>query len=159
MGILQARILEWVAMPSSREDPGRTHFSDPGIEPGSPALQADSLPSEPHKPFLVVTCVKETGCPHPKQSGCISSHWVAHTIPLKIGTSDILKYDCLTKCSTYLMHCSVYMQELRCLLCLSIYNCLCRDKFKKKIFIYFGCAEFSFWLMGVFLSSLQHFKS
>ena len=35
-GILQARILEWVAMPSSRG------CSDPGIGPVSPALQADS---------------------------------------------------------------------------------------------------------------------
>ena len=38
--ILQARILEWVAVPSSRDLP------DPGVEPGSPVLQADSLPSE-----------------------------------------------------------------------------------------------------------------
>ena len=37
-GILQARILEQVAIPS----PG--DLSDPGIEPGSPVLQADSLP-------------------------------------------------------------------------------------------------------------------
>ena len=44
-GILQARILEWGAMPSSRGLP------NPGIEPRSPALQADSLPSEsPGKP-------------------------------------------------------------------------------------------------------------
>ena len=41
MGILQARILEWVVMPFSR---GSSH---PGIEPRSPALQEDSLPSEP----------------------------------------------------------------------------------------------------------------
>ena len=40
-GILQARILEWIAIPFSRDLP------NPGIEPGSPALQADSLPSEP----------------------------------------------------------------------------------------------------------------
>ena len=40
-GIFQARILEWVAILS----PG--DLSDPGIEPESPALQADSLPSEP----------------------------------------------------------------------------------------------------------------
>ena len=40
-GILQARILEWVAMPSSRGS------SNPGIKPRSPALQADSLPAEP----------------------------------------------------------------------------------------------------------------
>ena len=41
-GILQARIPEWVAIPFSPGD-----LSDQGIEPGSPALQADSLPSEP----------------------------------------------------------------------------------------------------------------
>ena len=40
-GILQARILEWVAIPFFRGS------SRPGIKPGSPALQADSLPSEP----------------------------------------------------------------------------------------------------------------
>ena len=40
-GILQARILEWVAMSSARGSSG------PGIEPGSPALQAHSLLSEP----------------------------------------------------------------------------------------------------------------
>ena len=41
-----SRILEWVASPFSSELP------DPGIEPGSPALQADSLPTErPGKPL------------------------------------------------------------------------------------------------------------
>ena len=41
-GMLEwARMLEWVAIPFSRGS------SDPEIEPGSPALQADSLPSEP----------------------------------------------------------------------------------------------------------------
>ena len=35
-GILQARILEWVAFPFSRDLP------NPGIEPRSSALQADS---------------------------------------------------------------------------------------------------------------------
>ena len=47
-GILQARILEWVAIPISRRTP------NPGIEPGSPALQADSLPFEPlgKPPFM-----------------------------------------------------------------------------------------------------------
>ena len=39
-GILQTRILEFIAFPS----PG--DLSDPGIELGSPALQVDSLPSE-----------------------------------------------------------------------------------------------------------------
>ena len=40
MGILQAKTLEWVAMPSSR-------VSSQGIKPRTPALQADSLPTEP----------------------------------------------------------------------------------------------------------------
>jgi len=39
-GILQARILEWIAIPFSRGPP------DPGIEPEFPAFQANSLPSE-----------------------------------------------------------------------------------------------------------------
>ena len=43
-GILQARILEWVAFPFSRDSPG--DLLDPGIEPWSPALQAVSLPTE-----------------------------------------------------------------------------------------------------------------
>ena len=40
-GILQARILEEVAMPLSRD------LLDPGIQLRSPALQVDSLPTEP----------------------------------------------------------------------------------------------------------------
>ena len=40
-GILQARILEWVAFPFSRG------WSQPGIKPRSPTLQVDSLPAEP----------------------------------------------------------------------------------------------------------------
>ena len=47
LGILQARILEWVAMPFSRGS------SQPKIKPRSPTLQVDSLPSElPGKPKL-----------------------------------------------------------------------------------------------------------
>ena len=46
-GILQARILEWVAISFSRDLP------DPGIELRSPALQPDPLLSEPPgKPFF-----------------------------------------------------------------------------------------------------------
>ena len=43
-GILQARILEWVAVPSPAD------LSNPGIEPGSPSLKADSISTEcyPH---------------------------------------------------------------------------------------------------------------
>ena len=39
-GILQARILEGLPFPSPEDLP------DPGIEPWSPALKAESLPSE-----------------------------------------------------------------------------------------------------------------
>ena len=50
--ILQARILEWVAMPPPGDPP------NPGIKPRSPALQAGSLPSEPPGKlnFLLSTC-------------------------------------------------------------------------------------------------------
>ena len=45
------RILEWVAYPSPGE------LLNPGIEPGSPAMQADSLPAElPGKPRSAI-CV------------------------------------------------------------------------------------------------------
>ena len=45
--MLQARTLEWVAFPSPGDLP------DPGIELMSPALQADSLMTEPPgKPIL-----------------------------------------------------------------------------------------------------------
>ena len=40
-GIFEARILEWVAIPSPGDLP------NPGIEPRYPALQADALPSKP----------------------------------------------------------------------------------------------------------------
>ena len=47
--ILQAKILEWVAIPFSRDVP------NPGNEPGFPALQMDSLPSEqPGKPLIIM---------------------------------------------------------------------------------------------------------
>ena len=55
-GILQARVLEWVAISFSRGS------SRPGIEPASPAFQADALTSElpgklPHYP-----CPKYASC-------------------------------------------------------------------------------------------------
>ena len=48
-GILQERILECVAIPFSRDLP------NPGIEPGTPTLQVDSLLSEPPgKPYVYI---------------------------------------------------------------------------------------------------------
>ena len=51
------RILEWVAYPFSGDIP------DSGIELGSPALQADSLPAElPGKPLVSVNSLKSFLC-------------------------------------------------------------------------------------------------
>ena len=48
-GILQARILEWAAVPFSRGS------SNPGIESRCPILQVDSLPAEPQgKPSIPI---------------------------------------------------------------------------------------------------------
>ena len=47
-GILQARILEWVAVFFPRRS------SNPGIKPGSPALQLDYLPSESFENIILI---------------------------------------------------------------------------------------------------------
>ena len=66
-GILRARMLEWVAFPFSRDLP------NPGIEPRSPALQADSLPAEPPgKPFSG----KESACRCRRHKRCGFGSWV-----------------------------------------------------------------------------------
>ena len=51
-GILQTRILEWVAILFSRE------FSNPGIKSGSPALQADSLLRHQGSPLTIIVILK-----------------------------------------------------------------------------------------------------
>ena len=50
-GILQARILERVALPFSSGSPfpSPVDIPNPGIEPRSPALQAVSLPAQPQR--------------------------------------------------------------------------------------------------------------
>ena len=71
-GILQARILEWVAVPFSSES------SWSGIEPGSPALQMDSLPAElPRKPPSL-TEKSPLSYVHLEQ---ISLEWAPRTLP------------------------------------------------------------------------------
>ena len=55
-GILQARVLEWVAVSFSRDLP------NPGIEPGSPALKADSLPSEPSEEVFFSPMISLCAC-------------------------------------------------------------------------------------------------
>ena len=67
-GVLQARILEWVAMSSSGD------LSNPGIKPRSPTLQADSLPTEP------------PGKPNNTGVGSLSLlHWIFPTLELNQG--------------------------------------------------------------------------
>ena len=98
--ILQAGILEWVAYPFSG------YLPNPGIKPGSPALQADSLPAEPQgKPKdtgvgslsllqrIFPTQGSNPGLPHYRQILCCLSHlgsprileWVAY--PFSRGSS------------------------------------------------------------------------
>ena len=49
-GIFQEKVLEWVAISFSGDLP------NPGIEHGSPTLQADALPSEPPRKTLWTLC-------------------------------------------------------------------------------------------------------
>ena len=64
-GILQARILEWVAIPFSGDLPNL------GIEPRSPALQADSFLSEPPgKP------PSQLRGPHQSAEGLSRTNWL-----------------------------------------------------------------------------------
>ena len=58
-GILQERILEWVAMPSSKDLP------DPRIKPRSPALQADSLPLSLQGSSQIILVEAKRGIPGP----------------------------------------------------------------------------------------------
>ena len=72
-GIFQTRIPEWVAIPFSSALP------NPGIEPGSPALQADSLPSEPPGNPTLTYRQFQTGvslllCEHSRWVCCAFNH-------------------------------------------------------------------------------------
>ena len=53
LGILQARILKWVA-------PFPGDLPNPGIELGSPALQEDSLRSEPPGKYMILMIIYAT---------------------------------------------------------------------------------------------------
>ena len=57
-GILQARIMEWVPTPGGVGSPPGD-LPNPGIKLMSPALQVDSLPSEPSYNFFVkkIMCI------------------------------------------------------------------------------------------------------
>ena len=77
-GILQARILEWVAICFSGDLP------DPGIEPGVSALAGRVFTTElPGKPicFLAKTKLKKTGLWVPVFTGDLSWGWTAAPCP------------------------------------------------------------------------------
>ena len=72
-GILQARILEWIAISFPRGS------SQPRIEPQSPALQADSLPSEPPgKPYLLDMALGKSLTVKPQFLTCIIMQYLTY---------------------------------------------------------------------------------
>ena len=71
-GILQPRILGWVALPSPGDLP------DPGIEPGSPALQADVYGLSLEAPVITVWTGDCSLGTHFMASLPIVSHLVTH---------------------------------------------------------------------------------
>ena len=94
-GILQARILEWVAMPSSRDLP------NPGIELRSPALQADSLPSEPpgKKCFCAGRCCCFSSFPCDFNNLC---NWISNLHFSDLTFLLITRWIHVSRCSLYL---------------------------------------------------------
>ena len=89
-GILQARILQWVAILFSRGLP------NPGIEPRSPSPQVDSLPAEPPgKPKL--TNYKSFNLERP--------HWISSNGLFSWHV--LITQLCLTLSQPYVMGCSL----------------------------------------------------
>ena len=87
-GILQAKILEWDAIPFSRES------SNPGIKSRSPALQADSLPSEPPGTLLELKSAEgflcELSLPSSKPFSPLGYYVFACSHELFLGDNDYL---------------------------------------------------------------------
>ena len=76
MGILQAKILEWVAMPPPGDLP------NPGIKLKSPILQMDSLPSDPpRKPKNTrVSSLSLLQRNFPINQGLLHSRWILYQL-------------------------------------------------------------------------------
>ena len=78
-GILQARILEWVAFPSPRDLP------NPGIKPTSLALQVDSSPAEPQgKPKNTgvgsLSLLQRIFLTHESNQGLLRCRWILYQL-------------------------------------------------------------------------------
>ena len=78
-GTLQARILEWVAIPLSPRN-----LSNSGIEPRSPTVQADSLPAElPGKPKNIgvgsLSLLQQIFLTQESNQGLLHCRWVFFT--------------------------------------------------------------------------------
>ena len=89
-GILQARILERVEFPFSRESsclPSLGDLSNPGIEPRSPALQADSFPAEPQgKPKTIgvgsLSLLQQIFPSQESNQGLLHCRWILYQLKL-----------------------------------------------------------------------------
>ena len=83
MGIFQARILEWVAMPSSRD------LSHSGVEPRSPIVQVDSLLSKPPRKPRNKTESSTIKKSHPSMDAAIrSQHLQLNDVLRQFKTSE-----------------------------------------------------------------------
>ena len=82
--IFQARVLEWIAISFSMDLP------DPKIEPGSPALQADVLPSEPpgKQIYLKMGTIKERNSKDLTEAEEIKKRWQEYTELYRKGIND-----------------------------------------------------------------------
>ena len=97
MGIFQARILEWVAFPFSRES---SHFPNPGMEPRSPTLQVILYHlSHRRSPRTLewVACPFSRGSSQPTNQtrlSCIAGRfWGLGFLHAKLGMSEISYYN------------------------------------------------------------------
>ena len=129
-GMLQARILEWVAIPFYRKS------LDRGIEPRSPASQVDSLTSEPpEEPYALVNSENYClFCSHPCSQNSLnfSAHaewfkydhdWSYHeatnclsfSMPISTGWSDnsLDRLVQILVSSTQLRNCWVYLLQAK----------------------------------------------
>ena len=76
MSVRFSRQEQWSGLPF----PSPGDLPHPGIKPGSPALQADSLPTEPVRKSPFIECLGHASCCAGYISRIISSSWGSHII-------------------------------------------------------------------------------